>query len=123
MKTIVQAIRPSLSKVSALSMGLLLTGAMLVPAQAEVIRTGPNGNTTVTERQAQDGVLYRTTTGPGGNSATTTTTAEDGTIHRTVTGPGGNSATSTHDVTVQDGQITRESTGYGGNTRVIQRSR
>jgi hypothetical protein len=123
MKTITQVVQSLALRASALSMGLVMLGAMFVPAQAQVTRTGPNGNTAVTERSAQDGVLYRSTTGPNGNSATTTTTAEDGTIYRTVTGPEGNSATSTHDVTVQDGQITRESTGYGGNTRIIQRSR
>ncbi|MEO1400316.1 MAG: hypothetical protein AAFV72_03570 [Cyanobacteria bacterium J06635_1] len=107
-----------------LGVGLSILGGGLAPANADVIRTGPDGNTGTIERTVEDEALIRTTTGPDGNSSSTVTTRdEDGTFVRTTTGPNGRSTTSTHDVTVEPGQITRESTGPRGNSWSVIRSR
>jgi hypothetical protein len=92
-------------------------------AHADVIRTGPNGNSVETTREVENGALIQTTTGPNGQSAVTTTTAEDGTIYRTTVGPNDREASSTHNISLEEGQITRESTGPRGHTRTIIRSR
>jgi hypothetical protein len=120
MKRLINLIETSALISAGLTLGLLINGSH---ARADVVRTGPNGNTTTTQRQVQDNTLMRTTTGPNGQSATTTTIVEDGTVTRTHTGPNGQSATSTHEVTVEQGQIVRESTGPRGNRWEVRRSR
>ncbi|MEM9908970.1 MAG: hypothetical protein AAF921_28575 [Cyanobacteria bacterium P01_D01_bin.44] len=107
-----------------LGVGLSILGGVVAPANADVIRTGANGNTATTNRTVADGALIRTTTGSNGNSGSTVTTQdENGTFVRTATGPNGRSATSTHDVTVESGQITRESIGARGNGWSVIRAR
>ena len=98
--------------------------ALSAPASAEVVRTGPRGNTSTTERSIENGHLDTTTTGPEGHIYQSTTTSDgQGTITHTTTGPQGQSATSTHEVSVEDGEITRESTGPMGRQRTVTRSR
>ncbi|MEM8805068.1 MAG: hypothetical protein AAGF01_03355 [Cyanobacteria bacterium P01_G01_bin.38] len=124
MKTLFAKVKHAACLSIGLGVGLSILGGVIAQANADVIRTGANGNTVTTDRTAQDGTLVRTTTGPNGNSSSTVTTRdENGTFIRTTTGPNGRSATSTHDVTVESGQITRESTGARGNSWSVIRSR
>ena len=88
---------------------LLVLGILNAPQVfADVVRTGPNGNSATTTRSAENGTFTRTTTGPEGDSASTTRTVEDDAYVKTYSGPRGGSVTTT--TTAEEGQVNRVTT-------------
>jgi uncharacterized protein (UPF0333 family) len=75
-----------------ISIGLLVIGfSQTAFAQQTTTRTGPNGNSQVTNRTYGNGQQTTTRTGPKGNSQVTNRTYGNGQQTTTRTGPKGNS--------------------------------